>query len=40
MIEPAASILVIDDEPRLRELLSRLLQLEGYTLLTAQNAGL
>ncbi|MBO0935116.1 sigma-54-dependent Fis family transcriptional regulator [Fibrella sp. HMF5335] len=37
-----ATILLIDDEPRLRQLLARILQLEGYTMLEAENgrAGL
>ncbi|MBO0929941.1 sigma-54-dependent transcriptional regulator [Fibrella aquatilis] len=37
-----ATILLIDDEPRLRQLLARILQLEGYTILEAENgrAGL
>lgn len=34
----AATILLIDDEPRLRQLLARILQLEGYTILEAENA--
>ena len=34
----AATILLIDDEPRLRQLLARILQLEGYTVLEAENA--
>lgn len=34
----AATILIIDDEPRLRQLLARILQLEGYTVLEADNA--
>ncbi len=33
-----ATILLIDDEPRLRQLLARILQLEGYTILEAENA--
>ncbi|GAB3641237.1 sigma-54-dependent transcriptional regulator [Spirosoma arcticum] len=33
-----ATILLIDDEPRLRQLLARILQLEGYTVLEAENA--
>jgi two-component system, NtrC family, response regulator len=33
-----ATILIIDDEPRLRQLLARLLQLEGYAVLEAENA--
>ena len=38
----SATILLIDDEPRLRQLLARILQLEGYTVLEAENgrAGL
>ena len=37
-----ATILLIDDEPRPRQLLARILQLEGYTMLEAENgrAGL
>lgn len=34
----AATILIIDDEPRLRQLLARILQLEGYTVLEADDA--
>ncbi|MBD2753676.1 sigma-54-dependent transcriptional regulator [Spirosoma validum] len=34
----AATILIIDDESRLRQLLARILQLEGYTVLEAENA--
>ena len=34
----AATLLLIDDEPRLRQLLARILQLEGYTVLEAENA--
>ncbi|AUD07475.1 sigma-54-dependent transcriptional regulator [Spirosoma pollinicola] len=34
----AATILLIDDEARLRQLLARILQLEGYTILEAENA--
>ncbi|SFD70730.1 sigma-54-dependent transcriptional regulator [Spirosoma endophyticum] len=34
----AATILIIDDEPRLRQLLARILQLEGYTVLEADTA--
>lgn len=34
----AATILIIDDEPHLRGLLARVLQLEGYTVLEAENA--
>lgn len=34
----AATILLIDDEPRLRQLLARILDLEGYTVLEAENA--
>ena len=34
----AATILLIDDEVRLRQLLARILQLEGYTILEAENA--
>ncbi len=34
----AATLLIIDDEPRLRGLLARILQLEGYTVLEAENA--
>lgn len=34
----AATLLLIDDEPRLRQLLARILQLEGYTILEAENA--
>jgi two-component system, NtrC family, response regulator len=33
-----STILIIDDEPRLRQLLARMLQLEGYTVLEAENA--
>ncbi len=33
-----ATILLIDDESRLRQLLARILQLEGYTILEAENA--
>lgn len=33
-----ATLLLIDDEPRLRQLLARILQLEGYTVLEAENA--
>ncbi|MFD2569084.1 sigma-54-dependent transcriptional regulator [Spirosoma soli] len=33
-----ATILLIDDEPRLRQLLARILQLEGYTVLEAETA--
>ena len=33
-----ATLLLIDDEPRLRQLLARILQLEGYTILEAENA--
>ncbi|MBN8826261.1 MULTISPECIES: sigma-54 dependent transcriptional regulator [unclassified Spirosoma] len=33
-----ATILLIDDEPRLRQLLARILELEGYTVLEAENA--
>lgn len=33
-----ATILLIDDEARLRQLLARILQLEGYTILEAENA--
>lgn len=33
-----ATILLIDDESRLRQLLARILQLEGYTVLEAENA--
>ncbi len=33
-----ATLLIIDDEPRLRQLLARILQLEGYTVLEAENA--
>ncbi|GAB4020783.1 sigma-54-dependent transcriptional regulator [Spirosoma koreense] len=33
-----ASILIIDDEPKLRQLLARILELEGYTVLQAENA--
>ena len=32
------TLLLIDDEPRLRQLLARILQLEGYTVLEAENA--
>ena len=34
----SATILLIDDEPRLRQLLARILELEGYTILEAENA--
>lgn len=34
----SATLLLIDDEPRLRQLLARILQLEGYTVLEAENA--
>lgn len=34
----AATILLIDDEARLRQLLARILQLEGYLVLEAENA--
>ncbi|WP_460938136.1 sigma-54-dependent transcriptional regulator [Spirosoma humi] len=34
----AATILLIDDEARLRQLLARILQLEGYVVLEAENA--
>ena len=34
----AATILLIDDEPRLRQLLARILELEGYSILQAENA--
>lgn len=34
----AATLLLIDDEPRLRQLLARILQLEGYAILEADNA--
>ena len=34
----AATLLLIDDEPRLRQLLARILQLEGYTVLEAEDA--
>ncbi|AKD54167.1 sigma-54-dependent transcriptional regulator [Spirosoma radiotolerans] len=34
----AATILLIDDEARLRQLLARILQLEGYAVLEAENA--
>ncbi|WP_080241197.1 sigma-54-dependent transcriptional regulator [Spirosoma rigui] len=34
----AATLLLIDDESRLRQLLARILQLEGYTVLEAENA--
>ncbi|AQG78562.1 sigma-54-dependent transcriptional regulator [Spirosoma montaniterrae] len=34
----SATLLIIDDEPRLRQLLARILQLEGYTVLEAENA--
>jgi two-component system, NtrC family, response regulator len=33
-----ATLLLIDDEPRLRQLLARILQLEGYTVLEADTA--
>lgn len=33
-----ASILLIDDEPKLRQLLARILQLEGYTIFEASDA--
>ena len=33
-----ATLLLIDDEPRLRQLLARILQLEGYTILEADTA--
>lgn len=33
-----ATLLLIDDEPRLRQLLARILQLEGYTILEAETA--
>lgn len=33
-----ATILLIDDESRLRQLLARILELEGYTILEAENA--
>ncbi len=34
----AATVLLIDDEPRLRQLMARILQLEGYTVLEADTA--
>ena len=33
-----ATLLLIDDEPRLRQLLARILQLEGYTILEADTS--
>lgn len=37
-MQPSATILIIDDEDRLRQLLARILSLEGYTVLEAPNA--
>ncbi|TGD77149.1 sigma-54-dependent transcriptional regulator [Hymenobacter wooponensis] len=35
---PTGTLLLIDDEPRLRQLLARVLELEGYTILQAPDA--
>ncbi|TGE04914.1 sigma-54-dependent transcriptional regulator [Hymenobacter fodinae] len=35
---PSGTLLLIDDEPRLRQLLARVLELEGYTILQAPDA--
>jgi DNA-binding NtrC family response regulator len=35
---PSGTLLLIDDEPRLRQLLARVLELEGYTILQAADA--
>lgn len=37
-MQASATILIIDDEDRLRQLLARILSLEGYTVLEASNA--
>ncbi|WBA43236.1 sigma-54-dependent transcriptional regulator [Hymenobacter canadensis] len=36
---PTGTLLLIDDEPRLRQLLARVLELEGYTVLQAPDAS-
>lgn len=36
---PAATILVVDDDPQLRELLREVLEMAGYRVLTAKHGG-
>ncbi|WP_240163866.1 response regulator [Spirosoma taeanense] len=39
-IGSTSTLLIIDEEARLRQLLARILQLEGYNVLEAENARL